>query len=160
MGIDHYPERVKVRFLLEVDDDGWPPAESEGLWAEPLGDDIFRIDNTPWFVRNLAAGDLVRATVGRDGLLWFSDRVEWSGRCTIRVIPRASGQLQGSRQAVLDAFSPLGVAGEGIEQYGMVALDVPSEADLQSVKALLMAGENDGRWFFEEGCVSSEWLAL
>jgi hypothetical protein len=32
---------VKVRFLLPREDDGWPPAESEGLWAEPLGEDRF-----------------------------------------------------------------------------------------------------------------------
>ena len=55
--------RVKVRFKLDVDHDGWPPAESEGLWAEPLGDDTFRVDNTPWFVRNLASGDVVRLSL-------------------------------------------------------------------------------------------------
>lgn len=148
---------VNVRFSLSVDSDGWPPASSEGLWAEPLGNDEFRIDNTPWFVRNLAAGDVVRALAGSDGVLWATERLRWSGRCTIRVIPRQDGPLAADRQAVLDAFSPLEVSGEGIEQYGMVALDVPADADLSAVKALLIAGEADGRWYFEEGCIGNAW---
>ena len=156
---EHVPvQRVKVRFKLDVDEDDWPPAESEGLWAEPLGDDTYRVDNTPWFVRNLAAGDVVRAVAGSDGAFWATERVAWAGHCTIRVIPRASGPLLGDRQAVLDAFAPFGVTGEGIEQYGMVALDVPPEADVQTVKELLLAGERDGRWHFEEGCIGGVWI--
>ena len=148
---------VKVRFSLPVNSDGWPPVSSEGLWAQTLGNDEFRIDNTPWFVRNLAAEDVVRALAGSDGVLWATERVRWSGRCTIRVIPRQDGPLAADRQAVLDAFAPFGVSGEGIAQYGMVALDVPAEADLSLVKALLHAGEADGRWHFEEGCIGDEW---
>lgn len=149
--------RVKVRFSLSGDPDGWPPVTSEGLWAEPLANDEFRVDNTPWFVRNLAADDVVRAHAGSDGVLWATERVRRSGRCTIRVIPRQDGPLAGDCQAVLDAFVPFGVSGEGVEQYGMVALDVPVEADVFAVKAMLVAGEADGRWHFEEGCIGDKW---
>lgn len=152
-------EHVKIRFRLEVDDDGWPPVGSEGLWGEPVGQDSYRIDNTPWFVRNLASGDVVRALAGDDGVLWATGRLEWSGHCTIRVIPIGTGPLRGDRQAVLDAFAPFGVTGEGIEQYGMVALDVPPDADAQRVRSLLIEGESDGRWHFEEGCVGDAWLS-
>lgn len=151
---------VKVRFRLQKDDEGWPPVESEGLWAEPLGQHRYRVDNTPWFARNLAADDVVIALAGSDDALWATERAEWSGRLTIRVIPRSEGSLNGNRQAVLDAFEPLGVSGEGIEQYNMVALDVPSDADLAAVKGLLRAGEADGRWDYEEGCVSDAWMEI
>jgi len=154
-GTEH--PRVKVRFQLTVDSEGWPPVGSEGLWAEPLGDDLFKIDNTPWFVRNLATEDVVRALAGSDGVLWATEKVRWSGRFTIRVIPRRDGPLAADRQAVLDAFAPFGVSGEGVEQYGMVALDVPPVAELSAVKALLRAGEADGRWYFEEGCIGDDW---
>ncbi len=150
---------VKLRFRLDRDEDGWPPAESEGLWAKAQGGDTYRIENTPWFVRNLAAGDIVRANAGSDGVLWATEKATWSGHCTIRVIPRADGPLQGDLQAVLDAFTSLGVTGEGAQQYGMVALDVPAGSDAAPVKALLLAGEGDGRWDFEEGCVSVAWLS-
>src|SRR4029077_13431760 len=100
------PEFVKVRFSLQRVD-GWPPVESEGVWAEPLGGDLYRVDNTPWFIPNLGADDVVKALAGSDGVLWAIERERWAGRLTIRVIPSRSGPLQGDRQAVLDAFSPL-----------------------------------------------------
>jgi hypothetical protein len=130
-----------------------------GLWAEPLGGGQYRIDNTPWFVRDLAAGDIVMAA-DEDGVLWATERVQWSGRLTLRVIPWLEGPLRGDRRAVLDLFAPLGVTGEGVARYGIVALDVPAAADLQAVKTLLLAGDADGRWDYEEGCVSDSWLEL
>ncbi|MEM9656697.1 MAG: DUF4265 domain-containing protein, partial [Actinomycetota bacterium] len=146
MSDDRTSDRVKVRFNLQADDDSWPPVESEGLWAEPIGGDEYRVDNTPWFVQGVAADDVVRALAGSDGVLWAIAPVRWSGRLTIRVIPRADGQLRGDRQAVLDTFGAHGVTGEGIEQYGMVALDIPADADFPYLKSLLVAGEADGRW--------------
>jgi hypothetical protein len=149
---------VKVWFELPKDDDGWPPAASESLWAVPVAPDVVRLDNTPWFVRNVASGDLVRVRRRDDGRLWADERIEWSGNCTIRIVPFGKGPLGGSRQRVLDAFAPLGVSGEGIEQYGMVALDVPPNVDLSAVKRLLREGQRDGWWDYEEGCVGDAWL--
>jgi hypothetical protein len=152
---------VKVRFLLPREDEGWPPAESEGLWAAPLGDDLYRIDNTPWFVRNLSADDVVKALAGSDGVLWAVEPVQWAGRLTVRVIPRRDGPLQGDTTPVVDALEPLGVRCEVMQRpVQMVALDIPADAPLVPVKALLQQRTSDGWWDFEEGCVSQEWLAL
>jgi hypothetical protein len=150
---------VKVVFELQVDGDGWPPAGSERLWAVLVGPGVVRIDNTPFFVPGLASGDLVRVHRDDDGVLLAGERLRWSRHCTIRVIPFRNGPLGGSRQRVLDAFAPLGVTGEGIERYGIVALDVPPGADLAAVKRLLRDGVRDGRWDYEEGCVGDAWLA-
>lgn len=154
------PGYVKVRFRLEQDADGWPPVASEGLWAEPVGIDDYRIDNTPWFVRGVSADDVVRAVADDDGMLWATSVVRQSGRLTVRVIPFRAGPLKGDRQAVLDAFKAVGVSGEGIEQYGIVALDIPPEADLGAVKQILRQGVADGSWEFEEGNVSEAWITL
>lgn len=109
---------VRVRFHLLQDDDGWPPVASEGLWALPLGGNLVRLDNIPWFPRNVASGDTIRTRTDSDGVLWATDKVEWSGNCTIRVIPFREGPLGGSRQAVLDAFAGVGVDGEGCNSMG------------------------------------------
>jgi hypothetical protein len=153
-------DHVKVRFNLPPDEGGWPAVSSEGLWVLPLGGDRYRLDNTPWFARGLAADDVVEALAGSDGVLWATRRTEWGGRMTVRVVPRRSGPLAGDLQAVLDAFAPLGVTGEGVQQYGMIALDISGDAPLAEVKSLLAAGERDGRWDYEEGLVSQEWLDL
>ncbi|HEX6508122.1 MAG TPA: DUF4265 domain-containing protein [Chloroflexota bacterium] len=64
------------------------------------------------------------------------------------------------RWCVSDAFKAVGVSGEGIEQYGLVALDVAPEADLRAVKQILRHGVADGSWEFEEGNVSGAWTTL
>jgi Domain of unknown function (DUF4265) len=151
---------VKVRFRLERDEGGWPPTESEGLWSVPLGGDAYRIDNTPWFARNVASHDVFLAEPDADGCLWAGERLRWSGNCTIRVVPFRTGPLAGSQQAVLDLFMPMGVSGEGFgSQLNIVALTVPPDADLPGIKRTLEQGEADGSWSYEEGCISSEWAS-
>lgn len=93
---------VKVVFELPRDKDGWPPAASEGLWAIPVSPDVVRLDNTPFFVRGVAAGDLIRVHREADGQLRAAARLQWSGHCTIRIIVFRDGPLGGSRQQVLD----------------------------------------------------------
>jgi hypothetical protein len=149
---------VKIRFALDRDQDGWPPAESEGLWAVPLEGGLYRLDNTPWFVRGVAIDDVIEARRDHDGVLWFVRVRGCGGRIVVRVIPRADGPLRGDRQAVLDLFAPLGVAGEGMSSpVNMVALDIGPDTPLSSVKSLLASGEADGRWHYEEGCITEEW---
>lgn len=151
---------AKIRFRLDRDEDGWPPAESEGVWAEPLGNNRYRVDNTPWFIRGTSAEDIVQALPDDDGVLWFSETLVQGGHQTIRIIPREDGPLNGDRQAVLDAFAPLNISGEGLsDQLRIVALDVGPDADVAAVKQLCVDGEADGRWYHEEGSVTPEWIA-
>ncbi|MFC9157849.1 DUF4265 domain-containing protein [Streptomyces bauhiniae] len=65
---------VKVHFRLEVDEDGWPPASVESLWAVDLGDGTVRLDNTPWFVRGVASGDIIRVDADHDRCRVGADR--------------------------------------------------------------------------------------
>ena len=126
----------------------------------PLGSDAYRIDNTPWFARNVASHDVFFAEPDADGCLWAGERMRWSGNCTIRVVPFRAGPLAGSQQAVLDLFVPMGVSGEGFgSQLDIVALTVPPDADLAGIKRTLEQGEADGSWSYEEGCISSEWAS-
>jgi hypothetical protein len=129
------------------------------LRAVPVAADVVRLDNTPFFVRGVASGDLIRVGRTEDGQLRAGERLRWSGHCTIRIIPFRDGPLGGSRQRVLDVFAPLGVTGEGIERFGIVALDVAPDADIAAVKRLLRDGERDGWWEYEEGCIGDAWLA-
>ncbi|WP_043476713.1 DUF4265 domain-containing protein [Kitasatospora sp. MBT66] len=82
---------VKVYFRMEVDEDGWPPASVESLWAVDLGDGTVRLDNTPWFVRGVASGDVIRVSVDDEGLRWAGETVQASENCTIRLIVLKDG---------------------------------------------------------------------
>ena len=149
-----------VRFNLVRDEDGrapmdgWPPpVESEGLWASPVGEGRYRIENTPWFAQNVATLDVV-AAVAHEGVRWVMQGIHWSGHLTVRV-------AHSEPAAVLDAFADLGVRGESAAPaYPIAALDIPPEADLRAIITRLRAGRSDGAWDFEEACVSAEWRGL
>jgi len=152
-------EYVRVVFQLPVDEDGWPPASKERLWATRVTADTARLDNVPFFVRGFASGDVVRIAADQNGILWAQEAVAFSGNRTIRVIPAEDDQPGAELHTVIAAFAPLRVDGEGIEQFGLVALNVPADAPIAKVKRLLIEGEADGRWEYEEGCVTSAWRA-
>jgi hypothetical protein len=105
---------------------------SEGVWAFPLAEqDLVTLDNIPWFARNAAVGDTFRVSADDEGVLWAKDKVSWSGNCTIRVIPFRAGPLRqqaGGARCIRAAR----LDDEGAEQFGMVALNVPSHADIHT----------------------------
>ncbi|MEF2528970.1 MULTISPECIES: DUF4265 domain-containing protein [Streptomyces] len=152
-------DHVKVHFRLDVDEDGWPPAGIESLWAVDLGDGTVRLDNTPWFVRGVASDDIIRVDVDDEGVRWAGETVRASENCTIRLIVLKDGGSAAARQSVLEIFHSLGTTGEGIEKYRMVALDVPPKANLPKIRQLLEHGDAKGWWHWEEGCVTAAWKA-
>ncbi|ACU70257.1 conserved hypothetical protein [Catenulispora acidiphila DSM 44928] len=152
-------DQVKLHFRMEVDEAGWPPASVESLWAVDLGDGTVRLANTPWFVRGVASGDVIRVRVDEEGVRWAGKVVQASDNCTIRLIVLKDGGSAEARQTVLETFHRLGTTGEGIEQFRMVALRVPPSADLARIRKLLHHGETKGWWHWEEGCVTAAWTA-
>ncbi|MFE2059506.1 DUF4265 domain-containing protein [Streptomyces sp. NPDC059446] len=152
-------DHVKVHFRMEMDQDGWPPGSVESLRAVDLGDGRMRLYNTPWFVRGVASGDVIRVQPDDDGILWAGETVQPSQNCTIRLIVLKDDGSAAARQSVLEVFHRLGATGEGIERFGMVALQVPPQADLLKIRQLLVHGETKEWWHWEEGCVTTAWEA-
>ncbi|GAB2978013.1 DUF4265 domain-containing protein [Frigoribacterium salinisoli] len=147
---------VRVRVRLEQHD-GWPPAESEGLWAQERPGGTYLLANTPFFAFGLSSGDLVRAAPDDDGVIWFTQRVQRGGNLTVRIITTDPAD---PNQDVVAEFEPLGVSGESMERPRLLALDLPPGSDLTSAKTLLAAGVTSGRWHIEESDISEEWAAL
>ncbi|MFJ9553938.1 DUF4265 domain-containing protein [Nocardiopsis sp. NPDC101807] len=104
-----------------MDGEGRPPADVESLWAADLGKGTVRLENTPWFVRGVAAGDVIRVQPDDDGVLWAGETVQPSHNCTIRLIVLKDDGSAAARLSVLKVFHRLGTTGEGIEQFRMVA---------------------------------------
>jgi hypothetical protein len=149
---DDASDRVRVVYEIQQNQ-GWPPVAEERVWAVALSDDLVRIDNIPWFIRDLALNDLVRVVPDASSVLRPVEKISWAGNCTIRIIPYPDSGKFDSLQQVLDLFSPLGVTGEGVDQFGMVALAVPPAADLAAVKRLFGQGVEAGWWDYEEACI-------
>ncbi|GIF48225.1 hypothetical protein Afe04nite_27640 [Asanoa ferruginea] len=63
------------------------------------------------------------------------------------MLPIPDGPLGRSARAVHDRLAPFGLGGEAFsEQLPLVAFNVPSDADLQRVKAVMRQGEAEGWW--------------
>jgi Domain of unknown function (DUF4265) len=150
---------VKVVFDLHPDEHGWPPVGSESLWAERLSETVARLDNVPFFVRGFSCGDLVEVALD-NGELWVQQKLRSSGNYTIRVIAFADGPLGGDNARVLEAFRALEVEGEGAEQFGLAALNIPPHADYPAIRRLLTEGVRDGSWDYEEGCIGDAWITV
>ncbi|MFE6888224.1 DUF4265 domain-containing protein [Streptomyces sp. NPDC057694] len=133
-------DHVNVHFRMDADEDGWPPASEESLWAVDLGEGTVRLENTPWFVRGVVGDDIIRVAIDEDGARWAGETVRASQNCTIRLILLKDGGSTAARQSVLDVFHRFGTTGGGIEQFGMVALDVPPDADLRQIRRLVEHG--------------------
>jgi hypothetical protein len=145
----HSQEKMeRVAFRLKRDDDGYPPADWEHLWARPVGDSMFKLDNTPFFARGVSYGDIVLVEL-REGMHVFDRVVRPSGHSTLRVIlfkPELVDDLRSQLRA-------LGSQTELSHIPGLIAVDVPPSVDLARVKALLAAGEAAGDWEYEEAAV-------
>lgn len=150
-------EQIKVWFRF-VPREGWYPQDTEGLWATRLSADTAQVQGVPFLQDGVAEGDVVRFQTDTDGLHWAVGRISASGNCTIRVVPVPSGPLGRSPQAVHQRFARFGLGGEVFsEEFPMVALNAPANADFRGIKALLARGQEDGWWHFELGCVTDEW---
>ena len=147
-------DEVQVYFLFDRTGP-WPPVPSEGLRAQPV-DDGYRLLETPFFVRNVGLHDVVRAEDDGSGVLWAGERVSWGGHQTLRVNPRRDTGGPGCRE-VLAEFAALGVPGEELEEYEIVALDVPPGVAVAPVKDLLLRGRALQRWWYEEACIGAHW---
>ncbi|MFJ4341675.1 DUF4265 domain-containing protein [Streptomyces sp. NPDC088915] len=151
IGNDH----VKVRFRRDVNGGGRLPASVESPWAVDPGDDTVRLGSTPWFVRGVARGDVIRIRPDDDGVLRAGETVEPSQNYTIRLVVLKDDGSAAARQSVLEAFRRLGTTGEGIERFGTVAPDVPPQADVPKIRELSEHGEAKEWWHREEGCVTA-----
>lgn len=140
-------EFVKVVFRLEIDEDGYPPVSTETLWAQKEGDG-FRLDNTPFFARGVALGDIVHA-VPVDGMLEYKWVIKRSGRGTVRVIMFEEAETEKTREE----FRKLGCPSELSHIPGLFAVDIPPMDDYSAVRNFLDQGFQKRQFDYEEGWV-------
>ncbi|MCY1083180.1 DUF4265 domain-containing protein [Archangium lansingense] len=143
-------DRVKVVIKLETDEDDYPPVDYEGLWALPVGEGLFQIDNVPFFAVGIAYGDIVSATAEQQELR-FREVVRPSGHSTLRLIIYEEKDIPSVR-ALLEE---LGCSIERSHIPGLISVDVPPTVSLAVLRKTLDEGEAQARWGYEEACLAS-----
>jgi hypothetical protein len=74
-------ERSKLRFRFQ---NAAGEDETETMWVIKR-DDGYEIDNIPFYVKELALGDVVDAKPDASGVLWYSELIRPSGHSTIHL---------------------------------------------------------------------------
>jgi len=140
---------VKILFELEQDEDGYPPASAETLWAIKAGDGLFKIDNIPFFALGVAVNDIVSA-VPEENAFRFKEVAQPSGHSTIRVVVYDAADVA----AVRTLFKQLGCSTELSHLPRLLAVDVPPSVSLAELKQVLESGRHQDRWGYEEACLA------
>lgn len=140
--------KMHVKILVHTESvDGYPPEEWEGLWATPMGNGHFKIDNIPFYAKNLSCDDIVEAT--RQGSEYVFQRVvEPSENSTIRVMLY---DLAGE-DAVRKVLNAMGCSIEGTGTPGLIAVNVPRETLEEVIETLEEAFAKE-KLDFEEGAL-------
>jgi hypothetical protein len=120
-GEDKY---VKVGFR---DDEG----EVETLWAVPLGANLYRVDNTPFFAYGISADDVVEARPEADGFLFFERVAHKSGHRTVRVMLAELSEIEPGPTLLAD-LKRLGCTYENAF-HKLICVDVPPAVSLDTV---------------------------
>jgi hypothetical protein len=133
---------VELSFLLEVDDDGWPPVAVEWLWCRKEGK-LYRVLTCPLFVRGLSAGDVISVALNDKDQVESFDVEDPSDRSTIWLI----AQDQDVREDVLSRLRALGCnTARGTQAFlSLSSVDVPGALDIAAVDEVLGPLERTGQ---------------
>ncbi len=134
--------RIRIPLDLQV---GEPGPDHDWLWGEPLGSDRYRVESCVFFAYCISRNDVVRARErDGDGTPLLEHVESKSGHRTLRIALDPDLELDaGGVQGMLERIVELGCTHE-IMRPKIVAVDLPPEADVAQVVALLEAGSRDG----------------
>jgi hypothetical protein len=123
------------------------PKRFEQLWTRQLGEDEFELCCIPFFLYDMALGDVV-ATGPREGRRYVVERVvRPSGRYVFRVW---LGESFHPRQEIAAELEQLGALLEW-SSVNLLAVDADNDERAQAIADHLQAREQEGALMFETG---------
>lgn len=114
----------------------------EAMWARPLGDNLFELRNSPFFLYGLNFLDVVRCGTapGRKPFaLYLAKR---AGHRTLRVW-FTDECTAGQREALIDSLASFGLTYEGYSKR-LLIYDIPPKIDMEPIDALVLEEQRLG----------------
>lgn len=126
---------------------GWDGAAVESLWAERVGEGVYCLRNSPWFVRGVSFLDLVNV-VEKDDVVWFDSISEKSGWSTIRLRWRVRVRGCFHRMYFLWKLDRFGCSREGgyAGDWWLVSISVPNGCDKSEISSVIERGVRLSLW--------------
>ena len=132
---------AKVLFRVPNEDGS---AEVETLWATHLGDDKYKLDNSPFYAYGVSWEDVVLAPFSEEEQLpTFLKVVAKSGNRTIRVIFDPPVEDGNQADQILKGLVGLGCDYEGANKK-YLSVNIPPNINLESVRNYLI--EHNVTW--------------
>jgi hypothetical protein len=105
----------------------------ETLWATPLGNNRYRLENSPFFAYSVSWLDVIEARQPSTGGFPVLKRVlEKSGHRTIRIIFKPPVDKSRKSKSVLKKLEEMGCSYEGANP-AFIAVNIPAEVDLSTI---------------------------
>jgi hypothetical protein len=136
---------VKINFRVKRGDNDYPPVAVESLWANPTSDSYI-VDSIPFFTSDATNGDRVAAHLGEGDALWFDAVLQRSGNSLIRAVFFDMH----SQDEIVSYLTDIGCGTERMQQFKLLAIDVPQEVSLAMVQSYLQAQATAGLIDYEE----------
>ena len=125
----------KVLFRVPADDGS---AQVETLWATSLGNDQYRLENSPFYAYSVSWKDVVFAPFDpAEDRATFRQVVKKSGNRTVRLIFDPPVQDGNESDQVLQGLLDLGCSYEGANS-GYMSINIPPAVDLSVVRQYLV----------------------
>lgn len=129
----------------------WHSFTEEGIPAEQIGADTYRLSASPFFVFGISNQDIVRAAPREDGLRFVEKRSS-GGHSTYRMFSnkRTAGEIEAS--AEFASLRRIGCRWQRSDlHFGpLYAIDVRPDIDIGELFHILETGEHRELWTFEE----------
>lgn len=145
-------KHIKVDFKLEVDQDDFPPIAVETLNGTLLDNGLVRIDNVPFFVEDIAIGDLVQCDKAPNCEHYqFSSVVDEGPNKSISIILIDDSVKEGLYQT-LKKFGCYCEYGE-FQHFNMFAVNCGETVNFVELQSYLMESELNGKISYAELCI-------
>ena len=140
---------VKVKFSID-NYQGKDEHFLESLWAKPVSDDKYILDNSPFYAYGYSYKDTVTA-IKEDDDLMVKTIDNRGGHSTFRVF-LLEGYSENDFNIAWEDLDKIGCTYEGSHSR-LFSIDVPPGVDLDNVVNILKKYEKDGIWEYEEGYI-------
>ncbi len=121
----------------------------ESVWAIPLSEGQYKIDNILFYAPEYSLGDVV-SVENREGELFVKGLVSESGHSTIRIIFNNVDDVKKTREFL----KALGCDSEISEVPILISVDIPPIISYSKIKKYLIEGEKMEKWSYEESCIA------
>ncbi len=125
----------------------------ESLWATHIKENIYKVENIPFYVKEYAFNDLIKANL-IDGILSVDSLYEESGNSTIRIL--INEEDLDLKEEIIDDLIKLGCDYEGSNIERLISVNIPKIINYSTVENFLIKGELLDTFEYEEGCISTK----